>query len=104
MTGVGRVKDKFNSIERIVINSNFKACIDSTGFESARNLKEIYVSSSIERDRLYDIICSLFPTHSKYIRKNIDNLNYILGCKDALENINKALILSMDKKLTVKRY
>lgn len=104
LTGVGRVKDKINSIERIVINSNFKACIDSTGFASARNLKEIYVSSSIERDRLYDIICSLFPAHSEYIRKNIDNLNYLLGCKDALENINKALILSMDKKLTVKRY
>lgn len=104
LTGIDKAKDSLNNIERIVINSSFKACIDSTGFASARNLKEIYVSSSIERDRLYDIICSLFPTHSSYIRKNIDNLNYILGYKDALENVNKALILSMDKKLTVKRY
>ena len=104
LTGIDRARGSLNSLERIVINSSFKKCIDSTGFTSARNLKEIYVSSSIERNRLYDIICSLFPTHSEYIRKNIDNLNYLLGCKDILETINKALVLSLDKKLTVKRY
>lgn len=104
LTGVDRAIDKFNSLERIVINSSFKSCIDSAGFASARNLKEIYISSSIERDRLCDIICSLLPTYSKFIRKNIDNLGYLLGSEDILETINKALVLSLDKKLTVKRY
>ena len=104
LTGVHEAIDKLNSLERIVINSNFKSCIDSAGFASARNLKESYVSSSIERNRLCDIICSLFPTHSKFIRKNIDNLGYLLGSEDVLETINKALVLSLDKKLTIKRY
>ena len=104
LTGVDRAIDKLNSLERIVINPSFKSCIDSAGFTSARNLKEIYVSSSIERNRLCDIICSLFYSHSKFIRKNIDNLGYLLGSEDILETINKALILSLAKKLTVKRY
>lgn len=104
LTGVDGAIDKLNSLERIVINSRFKDCIGSGGFASARSLKEIYVSSSIERNRLCDIICSLFPTHSKFIRKNIDNLGYLLGSEDILDTINKALILSIDKKLTVKRY
>lgn len=105
LTGLNGAKDSLNSIERIVINSDFKGCFDSIGFASARNLKEIYVSSSIKRDRLYNIICRLFPTHSEHIRKNIDNLNYLsINSRDALENINKALLLSIDKKITVKRY